>query len=87
MRAGLFLEGTQTSPDSTTRYVWVCCLYISGLSEALFCDHLSMFVDTVFGYQVIAFSMLSFVFECTVEVIRATQRSLLFPNSQQARAN
>lgn len=57
---------------------------ISGLSETLFCDHLSMFADTVCDYQPIAFSMPPFVFECTVEMIRATQRSLLFPKSHQA---
>lgn len=74
-------------------YIFACLCatyglsHISGLSEALFCDHPSMFADTVFDYKRIAFGMLSFVFECTVEVIRVAQRSLLFPNSQQARAN
>lgn len=103
MRAGLFLGGTQTSPDSMTRCVSVRFLYtclemhacvgkysmrkISGLSETLFCDHLSMFADTVCDYQPIAVCMPPFVFECTVEMIRATQRSPLFPKSHQAGAN
>lgn len=46
-----------------------------------------MFADTVYYYLLITFSMLSFVFECTVQVIRAKQRSPLFPNNKQARAN
>lgn len=38
-------------------------------------------------YQFFVFSMLSFVYECTAEVIRTTQRSPLFPNSNRPEPN
>lgn len=89
MRAGLFLEGTQTSPDSTTRCVQVCFLYclktcawvgyiVGPTSGACLNPYLGIiwpYSWTLFWHsQPIAFSMPSFVFECAVEMIRATHK-------------
>lgn len=80
-RAGLFLEDTQTSLGSTTRCVWMCgCMEIVGCPKFQFQHKLSL-VITCPCLQALFFR-LSFVFDCTVEVIRATQRSLLFPYSK-----
>lgn len=76
MRAGLFSEGTQTSPDSMTRCVFCpsVCVHACvdsvtpppSLFESFFCD-LSEFL-------------------CPVSLIRAPQRCSVFLNCQQAGA-
>lgn len=79
-RAGLFSEGTQTSPDSTIRCIFSLCTHMCRQ-----CDPPSPPPPACLKASFVIYlnlRMLGIVFECTV-LIRAPQRCSVFLNNQQ----